>query len=123
MNEKLKGIFNAFKNMLDSPLSLKYMNSEEPSGWLCPTASKNTKWEEYNIDKTHPHWGFKSFNDFFSRPIKPESRPVDLEANTIVHSSDSSPIYFENDSLGRNPATNVQAENHFWLKDNNYSLY
>jgi phosphatidylserine decarboxylase len=109
VNEHLRNIFNAYKAMLDSPKSLQYINSEEPNGWLCPTASKNTRWEDYDVDKSHPNWGFKSFNDFFSRPIRPEARPIDTRSDSIVHSSDSSPLYFRNKSFGSNPATNVQA--------------
>lgn len=63
--------------MLDSPISLRYITCEEPNGWLCPTASRNTNWSEYYVDKEDLHWGFKSFNDFFTRPIRPEARPVD----------------------------------------------
>jgi phosphatidylserine decarboxylase len=94
VNKHLRDIFNAYKEMLDSPLSLKYLNCEEPNGWFCPTASKNTKWEDYEIDKSLPNWGFNSFNDFFSRKVRPETRPIDTRSDSIIHSSDSSPLYF-----------------------------
>lgn len=40
-----------------------------------------------------------------------------------MHSSDSSPLYFSSEAYGKNPSFNVQAKSHFWLKDNEYSLY
>lgn len=38
VNEHLKKIFNAYQTMLMSPISLKYVNEEEPHGWMCPSA-------------------------------------------------------------------------------------
>ena len=80
--------------MLDSPFSLQYINCEEPSGWLCPTASKNINWDDFYVDKSRQNWGFKSFNDYFTRSIRPEARPIDPRSDSIVHSSDSSPLFF-----------------------------
>ena len=71
VNELIRQVLNAYKKMLSSPESLKYITCAEPNGWLSPSASKSTNWAEYYIDKEDPHWGFKSFNDFFTRPIRP----------------------------------------------------
>ena len=109
--------------MLESPVSLKYITPEEPNGWLSPSASKNTDWSEYYLNLEDPHWGFKSFNDFFTRAIRPEARPIDSRSNSIVHSSDSSPLHFSSEIYGKNPSFNVQPESQFWLKDNEYSVY
>lgn len=95
--------------MLKSPTSLKYLTEEDPYGWFCPTAQKYVDWNEYNVDRSKPHWGFKSWNDWFIRTIKPEYRPVDQRENSIVHSSDSYPVHYPSSKIGTNPATNVQA--------------
>lgn len=109
--------------MLESPDSLKYMNEEEPHGWLSPMSKEYIVWDDYFIDKTKPNWGFKNWNDFFIKPIRPERRPIDQRKNTIIHSSDSHPLFYPSPEDGQNPALNVQASSNFWLKDNQYSLY
>lgn len=40
-----------------------------------------------------------------------------------MHSSDSYPLVYPPGSKGRNPATNVKGDSHFWLKDSLYSLH
>lgn len=109
--------------MLESPDSLKYMNEEEPHGWLSPMSKGYIAWDDYFIDKTKPNWGFKNWNDFFIKPIRPERRPIDQRKNTIIHSSESHPLFYPSPEDGQNPALNVQASSNFWLKDNQYSLY
>ena len=44
VSHHLKYVFEAYSRMLDSPLSLKYMNEEEPHGWLCKTAASTIDW-------------------------------------------------------------------------------
>jgi hypothetical protein len=47
VNEHLRKIFNAYQIMLVSPMSLKYVNEEEPYGWMCPSAQKHCNWDDY----------------------------------------------------------------------------
>ena len=109
--------------MLESPESLKYLNEEEPHGWFSSESFKYIHWDDFYYDKTKPNWGFKNWNDFFIKPIRPERRPLDERKNTIVHSSDSYPLFYPSEGFGKNPSTNVQAESQFLLKDSQYSLY
>ena len=124
VNMHLKNIFGAYSTMLQSKVSLKYLVENSKYGWLSPKAQTFVDWDDYYVDKSKPHWGFKSWHDWFTRPIRPEARPIDERKNVIVHSSDSYPlIYPGNDLLeGRNPAHGVLTDNKFWLKDNRYSL-
>ena len=94
VNEHLKEVFQVYANMLESPASLKYLNEEEPHGWLSPQSEKYIDWEDYYVDKTQAHWGFKTWNDFFTRKVRPERRPIDQRPNCIVHSSDSHPLFY-----------------------------
>jgi phosphatidylserine decarboxylase len=123
VNEHLGKIFNAYNTMLKSKVSLKYLNEEEPHGWFCPSARQHCDWDDYYVDKDKPHWGFSSWNEWFSRAIRPERRPVAEGDNVIVHSSDSYPLLYPEGSQGKNPHFDLKAENKFWLKDNRYSLY
>lgn len=108
--------------MLLSAASLKYMTTN-PDGWLCPEADKKANYNDYNVDKTDPHWGFKNWNDWFTRPLKKGVRPIDTNPKAIVHSSDSYPLFYPPGKVGTNPTNNVQGEDYFWLKDNRYSLH
>lgn len=95
-------------------------------GWFGAEALKFWNDKEYYIDYKDKHWGFKNWNDWFTRRIRPEARPLPLQPKTggvIVNSSDSYPLHYVEKSKGSNPAHNVQGYDNFWLKDNRYSLY
>lgn len=121
-NYHLRNIFNDYQNMLLSKLSLKYM-TEDSDGWLCEAADKKANYNDYIIDKSKAHWGFESWNDWFTRPLKPGVRPIDYNPKAIVHSSDSYPLFYPPGTYGTNPTLNAQGDNHFWLKDHRYSLH
>lgn len=100
---------------LDSPQSL-YVLNEGPTGWLCKPAYWYNKLYEFEIpDPAAPHWGWPSFNAFFHREIKPESRP-------IASPEDPRVIVSANDGTVYNIADNVQPTANFWVKGQPYSL-
>ena len=84
------------------------MNEEEPHGWFNPESSKYINWDDYYYDKTKPNWGFKNWNAFFIKAVRPERRPLDERKNTIVHSSDSYPLIYPEEGFGKNPTSNIQ---------------
>jgi len=90
---------------------------------MCPSAQKHCNWDDYDTDKSKPHWGFKSWNEWFIRGLREGARPIDQSKKAILHSSDSYPLHFPKGIKGSNPYKGVMAENKFWLKDVNYSLY
>jgi phosphatidylserine decarboxylase len=94
VNLYLKKMFNAYQIMLKFEESLKYMNEEEPHGWLSRAAQKkmSVNWDDYLVDKSKPRWGFTSWNDWFTRPIRPEARPIAPGKNVVVHSSGSTSL-------------------------------
>jgi phosphatidylserine decarboxylase len=146
VNRHLRNIFNEYQTMLKSEVSNTHMN-DGPGGWFsqgkgpvgneCGKDSSGVEYEkgaacfydfeDYYIDKNEPNWGFDNWNDWFTRPLKAGRRPIDEATNVIVNSSDSYPLYYPPNSTsevtGQNPAKNVSTEAHFWLKDNQYSLY
>jgi phosphatidylserine decarboxylase len=80
VNAHLKLIFDTYGEMLDSPISLKHMNGRE-NGWLSPAALKRVDYNDYICDPSAPHYGFKSWHDWFTREIKEEARPLNDDEN------------------------------------------
>ncbi len=113
VNHYLKLIFDSYAEMLESPASLKHMNGEE-GGWFSPAALKRVNYEDFVCDPSAPHYGFKSWQDWFTREIKEEARPFNNNENEIINSSESYPF--------APPTTNVQWTEKFWLKDQKYAL-
>ena len=146
VNEHLKNIFGEYAAMLNSKESLKWVTDEPNGGWLYenqkPGQSNDEMvkpvqdWVDYSrfqCDTSKPHYGFKSWMDWFTRKIKPSRNklPKDDNENMIVSSSDSFPLYYpiaplpegrQGPDLGKNPRFNVKMDTPFWLKDNQYSL-
>ncbi|HEX4742906.1 MAG TPA: phosphatidylserine decarboxylase, partial [Caulobacteraceae bacterium] len=63
-----------------------------------------------------PHWGFASWNDFFTRRFKPVARPVALpeDPKAIVSPCEATPYRIARD---------VRREAEFWIKGQTYSLH
>lgn len=114
-NGAIRKILKEWCNFLDSDKSLYVLNTGE-DGWLSPSAFWFNKLHEFDIpDREAPHWGWKSFNDYFHRQIKPECRPIAEPDNPKV-------IVSANDGTVNNIATNVKPSDTFWLKGEPYSL-
>jgi phosphatidylserine decarboxylase len=114
INAMLKKILGAWCEFLDSPDSL-YVLNESPSGWMCPAARRQIGIEQFEHDPDHEHWGFTSWNDFFTRRFKDGERPVASpdDDKVIVSACESTPYRI---------ATGVQREDRFWIKHQPYSL-
>ncbi|MEO3937314.1 phosphatidylserine decarboxylase [Dermatophilaceae bacterium Soc4.6] len=72
--------------------------------------------EQFQHDPTHEHWGFTSWNDFFTRRFVDGARPVaapDDDA-VIVSACESTPCGLR---------TDVSLHDRFWLKGQPYSLH
>lgn len=100
---------------LDSENS-RYVLSRGEHGWLCePAAEYNKLWEFVIPDPDGPHGGWRSFNDFFHREIKPAERPV-------ASPSDPKVIVSANDGAVYNIQRGVRELDQFWCKGEPYSL-
>ncbi len=55
---------------------------------------------------------FTSFNDFFIRKLKPESRPIDEAVNSVIFPADGRHLGFQN----------INPENNFYVKDQQLDL-
>jgi phosphatidylserine decarboxylase len=114
VNAMLKKILTVWCDFLSSPDSLYVLNNSE-SGWTSQAARQAIGIEQYEHDPEHPHWGFTSWNDFFTRRFKEDARPVAEpdDDSVIVSACESTPYAIK---------TGVQRRDRFWLKSQPYSL-
>jgi phosphatidylserine decarboxylase len=114
INAALKRILTDWCAFLDSPDSLFVLNDSE-TGWMSPAAREAIDIEQYEHDPDDEHWGFTSWNDFFTRRFMESQRPVaspDDDA-VIVSPCESTPYGI---------STDVQRRDRFWIKSQPYSL-
>jgi phosphatidylserine decarboxylase len=114
VNAVLKKILNAWCEFLSSADSL-YVLNESPSGWKSPDAVRAVGMEQYEHDPHDEHWGFTSWNDFFTRRFKDGERPVASpdDDKVIVSACESTPYGI---------STDVKRHDRFWIKSQPYSL-
>ena len=111
VNAMLKKILNAWCEFLDSGDSL-YVLNDSPTGWKSAEAQRTVGIEQYEHDPQDKHWGFASWNDFFTRRFKDGERPVASpdDDKVIVSACESTPYGISTDvkrgldSLPRLPA-------------------
>ncbi len=114
-NEGLRAVLQEWCAFLDSPASAEVLNTG-PDGWLCEEAAKLNKLGEFAIpDKSKPHWGWVSYNDFFHREILANARPVAEPGNAKA-------IVSANDGTMWQIYRGVKRSDQFWLKGQPYSL-
>jgi phosphatidylserine decarboxylase len=113
-NAAIAAVLREWCAFLDSKNSL-YVLNEGVDGWLSQSAYWYNKLYQFEYDKSKPHWGFKSYNDYFHRQIKPAARPLAEPDNPKV-------VVSANDGKVYNIASNVQPTAQFWLKGQPYSL-
>jgi phosphatidylserine decarboxylase len=114
VNSMFRKVLSVWTQFLDSQDSC-YVLNESPTGWLSPSARKAMQLDEFVTDPSKPFLGFKSWNDFFIRELKPGMRPVASpgDDSVIVSACESAPYSIQND---------VKEHDRFWLKSQPYSL-
>lgn len=124
LNHHLKLVLNHYGTFLKSPESRVYLTEDPIDGWFSANAVSGCRDRDnqpvtfdtlYVCDTTQPFYGFSSWDDYFTRHFVPTQRPVeDAEDNMkICNACESAPLRI---------ATNVQAEDSFWIKGQPYSL-
>ncbi|MDV5998473.1 phosphatidylserine decarboxylase [Kocuria rhizophila] len=114
VNEALKDVLNARCEYLDSPDSL-YVLNESAADWKSEDAQRVVGMDQFVHDPSGEHWGFTSWNDFFTRHFKDGERPVAApdEDRIITSVCESTPCKI---------STGVQRRDEFWVKEQPYSL-
>src|SRR5262249_17602662 len=114
INAMIRKIMGVWCEFLSSEASL-YVLNDSPTGWKSAEAQGLLQMSEFEHDPTHPHWGFRSWNDFFTRRFKPGRRPVasPSDPSVIANACESAPYHIAKD---------VRRQDQFWVKAQPYSL-
>lgn len=124
VNACFSAILNYWGNYLQTPASVSTVTTAEvPEGWLSTAAQNDDESPGlHNFLKTYivpdpndVHYGFFSWDDFFTRKFQPGLRPVACPENSkvIASAAESTPFYIQE---------NVQLQDSFWAKDQHYAL-
>jgi phosphatidylserine decarboxylase len=117
VNAQLKKVLNEWARFLCSADSTYVLNEHPHRGWFGADARKAMPdFElEYICDPTQPHWGFRSWDDFFTRKLRAEARPVAYPCDeaVIVNVCESAPYRIER---------RVNYCDRFWIKSQPYSI-
>ena len=121
VNELFKDILNYWGRYLQSEASTTFL-TDSVNGWLSEEALEalkdshgNTFQQQFICDPEKPHWGFQSWDDFFTRKFREGVRPLPHPDSSkfITNACESVPIKIARD---------VQARDMFWIKEQPYSL-
>ena len=117
VNWLFKNILNYWALFLSSPDS-RYVLSEDPRwGWFGEDAMEAMPnfAEEFKCNPQAEYYGFKSWDDFFTREFRPGIRPVDNPDDDyiVVNACESAPFKI---------SRHVKQRDLFWIKNQHYSL-
>jgi phosphatidylserine decarboxylase len=116
VNSQLKKLLNEWGVFLKSADSATVLNGTS-SGWLGPAALAKMPHfaEDFVCDPARPHYGFTSWDDFFTRQFRAGARPVASPADpdVVVNACESAPYRV---------SRNVRRHDRFWIKGQPYSL-
>ena len=119
VNLALKGILKQWGAFLKSPASCMTLNENE-GGWFSKAAIHHDHHmanfaEVYVCDDKAPHYGYTSWDNFFTREFRPGQRPIAGVGDDSIIINAAESTYF---SLQKD----VQLVNEFWIKGQPYSL-
>lgn len=117
VNQQFKKVLNEWGTFLKSEDS-RYVLSDDPQkGWFGEDARKAMPCFaiEFECDPCKPHYGFKSWDDFFTRKFRKGIRPIAApnDDRVIVNACESAPYKVQR---------NVKLRDRFWIKSQPYSL-
>ena len=117
VNAQLKKVLNAWAHFLSSPDSAYVLNQHPHKGWFGADARKAMPdfEREFVCDPGQPHWGFRSWDDFFTRGLRAGVRPVACpdDDSVIVNACESAPYRI---------ARHANFRDTFWIKSQPYSI-
>ena len=117
VNRQLKKVLNEWGRFLSSADSAYVLNDDPRKGWFGSDArSAMPDFErEFVCDPGQPHWGFRSWDHFFTRELRAGARPVDSpdDDSVVVNACESAPYRI---------ARHVNYRDTFWIKSQPYSI-
>ncbi len=116
VNRQFKKMLNEWGLFLRSADSAGVLNDTD-SGWFGPKAMAKMPHfaEDFVCDPAKPHYGFTSWDDFFTRRFRPGVRPVASpeDRDVIVNACESAPYRLSHE---------VRRHDRFWVKGQPYSV-
>lgn len=117
VNAQLKIVLDTWARFLASADSTHVLNEHPRKGWLGADALEAMPnfVRDFRCDPNEPYFGFRSWDDFFTREFRAGARPVaDPEDDgVIVNACESAPYRI---------ARRVQYRDRFWIKSQPYSI-
>ncbi|ORY71082.1 Phophatidylserine decarboxylase-domain-containing protein [Pseudomassariella vexata] len=127
VNKMLKKVLNEWGKYLKSPESAHVLGHDS-EGWFGDSATKDImsvanaplktshKFEDMFVcDPQAKHYGYKSWDDFFTRPLREGARPVaSSEDDSIIANACESKVY--------NVERDCKLRDRFWIKGQPYSV-
>lgn len=117
VNAHLRAMLGEWAVFLQSPESTAVLNDDPRTGWFGEDARRAmpTFVDEFVCDPALPHYGFTSWDDFFTRRFRDGVRPVAEPGNdaVVVNACESAPYRVARD---------VKARDRFWIKAQPYAL-
>jgi len=95
VNEQIQLLLDAWGRFLSSGESCSVLNTNPRTGWLGEDAMNSMPDfdRDFVCDPAAPHYGFRSWDDFFTRQLKPGARPISSPDDdfVIVNACESAP--------------------------------
>lgn len=117
VNLHLKAVLNEWGKFLRSSDSAYVLSDDPKKGWFGADALKAmpTFVKDFQCEPTLPHYGFRSWDDFFTRPLREGARPIAEPENdaVITNACESAPYRI---------AENIKLRDKFWIKAQPYAL-
>lgn len=114
VNHQFHRLFEVWSQHLGSLASRNVITEK---GWLSKEALARMPGfiETFVCDPKKPHWGFRSWDDFFARRLRDGARPVEDPGNSsiIVSACESIPLRITD---------NIRERDQFWIKGQPYSV-
>lgn len=117
VNVCLKDILNEWGRFLKSPASRYVLHSDSDIGWFGPAAMKAMPHfaQDFECQPDEPYHGFGSWDDYFTRELRPGARPV-------AHADDDAVIANCCESAPYKIERQAKLTDQFWIKAEPYSL-
>ncbi len=113
----LRDMLNEWAVFLQSPQSRSVLSDDPRTGWFGEDARKAmpTFADEFICDPSRPHYGFRSWDDFFTRRFRDGVRPIAGPGDdaVVVNACESAPYRVARD---------VKLRDQFWIKAQPYAL-
>ena len=115
INDCLRALLDQWGRFLSSRESRTYLSTAAPTGWFSPEAAAHVDMSLFACAPDEPYFGFCSWNDFFTRKLKPGVRPVAGPGDPaiVVSACESTPYRLQ---------ARAKQQDAFWLKAQPYSL-